>query len=131
MVHITSTYILRIKTRHIMSHPSHCLSHRVSQTMLGPQFLAHLGQSPILVFSMYILNKSWVLMQLNFDIVLHSNKHEATNTYLIFQFFLNLYKMPKERCVLNFQDVSSKCSLLNICFFNIFHKEREHSLKPF
>lgn len=70
-------------------------------------------------------------MQLNFDILLHSNKHEATNMYLIFQFFLNLYKMLKKRCVLNFQDVSSKCSLLNICSLNILHEEREHSLKPF
>lgn len=90
------------------------------------------SESHILVFSVYFPNKSQVPMQLNFDIVSHSNKHsEATDMYLILQFFLSLYNMPKERCILNFQDVPSKCSLLNICSFDIFHKEWKHSLKLF
>lgn len=82
------------------------------------------------MFSVYFLNKSCGPMQLNFDIVSHSNKHsEATNRYLILQSFLNLYKMPKGRYGLNFQNVSAKCSLLITVPLNIFHIERKPSLE--
>lgn len=64
-------------------------------------------------------------MRLNFDILSHLNKHrEATNMYLILHFFLSLYKMPNKRCILNFQNVSLKCSLLTTVSFSIFHTEK-------
>lgn len=64
-------------------------------------------------------------MQLNFDILSHLNKHsEATNMYLILHFLLSLYKMPSKRCILNFQNVSLKCSLLITISFSIFHTEK-------
>lgn len=79
---------------------------------------------------MYFLNKSWSPMQLNFDTVSHADKHnEATNIYLILQFFLNLYETTKERWILNFQNGSSKCPLFITFHLNIFHTERKHSLK--
>ena len=109
------TYVLSI---------SLSLSAGVSQTTLLPSVLGTSGSEVhIFVFAQYFLSKSWGPMQLGFDIVSHSNKQrEATNTHFIFQFFLNLYKMPKGRYTVIFQNVSSECSLITVPL-NIFHTE--------
>jgi len=101
------TYVLSI---------SLSLSPGVSQTTLLPSVLGTSGSEVhVFVFALYFLNKSWGPMQLGFDIVSHSNKHrEATNTHFIFQFFLNLYRLPKGRYTIIFQNVSSKCSLITV-----------------
>lgn len=111
------------------------LSPGVSQTTLLPSALGTSGSEVhVFVFALYFLNKSWGPVQLGFDIVSHSNKHhEATNAHFIFQFFLSLYRMPKGRYTIIFQNVSSKCSLITVPL-NIFHTENilwnSPNLKP-
>ena len=97
------TYVLSI---------SLSLSPGVSQTTLLPSVLGTSGSEVhVFVSALYFLNKSWGPIQLGFDIVSHSNKHrEATNTHFIFQFFLNLYRLPKGRYTIIFQNASATIS---------------------
>lgn len=132
MVYITSTHIPMTKIGHI----SICLIVFVprGQTTLLPSVFGTSGSEVhAFVFALYFLNKSWGPMQLGFDIVSHSHKHrEATNTCFIFQFYLNLYKMPKGRYTIIFQQVPSKCSLITVPL-NTFHTENflwNSHLKP-